>query len=81
MRRTLSPAVVITALAAVATPTASAAPDTSPPPVRWGPREHPVPAVLECARVKVPLDYRDPRGLAGAGIRPTAARGPAGRGR
>ncbi|ACU37222.1 alpha/beta hydrolase [Actinosynnema mirum] len=62
MRRTLSLAVVITALTAVVTPTASAAPDTSPPPVRWGPCEEPVPTILRCARVEVPLDYRDPRG-------------------
>ncbi|GAA2694838.1 MULTISPECIES: alpha/beta hydrolase [Actinosynnema] len=64
MRRNLSLAVVLTALAVTIVPTASAAPGAATPgsAVRWGPCEQPVPATLRCATVEVPLDYRDPGG-------------------
>ncbi|MBB4908268.1 alpha/beta hydrolase [Actinophytocola algeriensis] len=60
MRKTLSTALVATAVAAVVLPGVSAA---TPASVRWGPCPEGVTAPgLECSTLEVPLDYRDPGG-------------------
>ncbi|MER6191051.1 alpha/beta hydrolase [Streptomyces cyaneofuscatus] len=65
-RKPLALALAATAVAATwAAPASAATPDaaTAPPPLRWGPCPGPnAPERLQCATLKVPLDYRDPDG-------------------
>ncbi|MFI1753653.1 alpha/beta hydrolase [Streptomyces sp. NPDC020571] len=64
MRRSLSLALAAAALAVTALPSSSSVAATTPPDtLRWGPCPEGAAAPrLECATLRVPLDYRDPDG-------------------